>query len=254
MASTPFPFPADRIQLPKTREEDTTWLVYRKVTEEELSSGSGKKKKEKNSNATFLSYSNVDLTPLPVRVKSKKRRADPPVLPPKLSGTSGPVPRGTRDDSSQMDTDHSWSLLSDPEYMQVEEQSSTEMPSQLELLAMADDEEPETSATFEPRVQPGSSSAQPGTSGPVTEWTMTSPYPGILVDDRTKRLLSRMDKDEVTQLLKPLEDAEPDLEGSRRVVEAYWLDRINYRHEVRMQSIGRVKGAHDRAGISVGGE
>ena len=216
MASTPFPFPADRVQVYKqTRDDDAGWMVYQKAKDSDSSGGTGRKSK-KNSNATFLSYSHLDMTPLPVKIKSRKRRAVPPVVPPRSSGASGPEGRG-----DPMETDDSYEKLSVASYNVIDEHSSTEMPSQLELLAMADDEVPEEAAQFEPLDQ-----ARPGTFGPVVidlekeqTFRMLTPYPGMVVDLKTKRLLSRMDRDEISQLLKPLSEAEPDTDGTRRVFE-----------------------------------
>ena len=82
----------------------------------------------------------------------------------------------------------------------------------------------------------------------VQAWEILSPCPGFMVDDISKQWLSKMENSEATALLKPLVDAESHLEGTRRVVEHYWLARLQYRQS-QMQ-IGR----HPSVKSGIGGK
>ena len=73
-------------------------------------------------------------------------------------------------------------------------------------------------------------------------YTLSSPYPGLRVDEVTFRLLKRMGEQDVVELLRPVSDSEDNVAGLRRVVEHYWLSCINIRHKAIQESAGRIIG------------
>ena len=77
------------------------------------------------------------------------------------------------------------------------------------------------------------------------------PHEGLEVDDRTRKLLVKMEQHEVEELLRPLTYTEPNLEGTHRVVEHCWLARVQKKQEAVWASLGRRPRSHEqKAGVA----
>ena len=217
-SSRNFPFPADKLVLKENKEAEE-WTKLRK-------NRSRRERRVEKEQKALLSYTGESLSDQPSGQKKLKLT---PFQPQETTGTLGPetsnVVLTPRDDILATSGSESFEMV---DHSSDTAMSDIEAPSGLEASI----------SLSEPKAPPKFSNEVKIIEG-MKVYKLTSPHSGLEVDDRTKKLLLRMEQREVEELLRPLTYTESNLEGTHRVVEHYWLARVQQQQEIVWSKLGR---------------